>query len=44
MVTYKGFTIEGRDGEYRVVLHNGHKSPLFRNYAECEQYIDGLRY
>jgi len=44
MITYKGFTIEGRAGAYRVVLHNGHKSQWFAHYAECETYINGLRY
>lgn len=44
MVTYKGYEIMGNSGEYFVRLHNGTKVGLFKSYAECETYINGLRY
>lgn len=44
MITYKGYEIVGNSGDYYVRLHTGHKVGSFRSYAECETYINGLRY
>ena len=43
MVTYRGYEITGTSGEYYVIVR-GHKVGAFASYAECESYINGIRY
>jgi len=43
MVTHRGYEITGTSGEYYVIVR-GHKVGAFASYAECESYINGIRY